>query len=416
MGDDSIPVTVLSGTLGAGKTTLLNHLLSHAGDRKLAVLVNDMGELNVDAELVAEQADAAGVAELSNGCICCELRDDLETEVMRLARSRNFDYLVVESSGISEPAPVAKLFTTGSASARYDLDALVTVVNARQFRDAFDPDEPVERAEVEDGETRPLSDLIVEQVEFCDILVVNKTDLVTDEELAGIDSTLTSVQPEAKLLASTHGQVDPDELLDTQLFDLGAVQESAGWKQALADDHGEEHDHHERGHDHHHDENHDHNHHGHRHPDEEYGVTSFVYRRRRPFHPGRFEAFLESLSENVVRSKGFFWTLGADETIYEYGQAGRAARVTIAGEWVASRPEVEQELYRMNHSDIDWDDEWGDRETRLVFIGTELDEGSLTSRLDDCLATDGELDSREEEAFESPFPTDEDGVFELVDW
>jgi G3E family GTPase len=414
MGDDSIPVTVLSGTLGAGKTTLLNHLLENAGGRRLAVLVNDMGELNVDAELVAEQATAGGVAELSNGCICCELQDDLETEVMRLARSREFDYLVVESSGISEPAPVAKLFTTGSASARYDLDALVTVVDARQFRDAFDPDEPVERAEVEEGETRPLSDLIVEQVEFCNVLVVNKTDLVTEAELADVETTLASVQPTAKRITTTHGRVDPDAILDTGLFDLGAVQESAGWKRALADDHdhGTEHDH---GDEHGAGDGHDHaDHHGHRHPDEEYGVTSFVYRRRRPFHPERFHTFLQSLPETVVRSKGFFWTAGADDLIYEYGQAGRAARVTVAGEWVASRPEVERELYRMNHSDADWDDRWGDRETRLVFIGTKLDESALTDALDDCLATDAELDG--DDKFENPFPSDEDGVFELVEW
>ncbi len=378
MNQGSIPVTILSGNLGAGKTTTLNHLLRESGDTDIAVLVNDMGEINIDAELLeggTELVADEGVAELSNGCICCELQDDLRTEVSRLAREWEFDTLVVEASGISEPAPIARLFTTESrVAARYDVDATVTVVSARQFRDFFEAGAPVERTETEDGEVRPLSDLVIEQIEFCDILLLNKCDLVDDDRLDEIEATLRALQPRAELIRTEHGRVSPDRILQRGLFDLGAVSDSAGWKQAMA--HDEDHDG-EHGHDdeHHHDSHTDAEHaHGHRHPQEAFGITSVSYRATRPLHPARLHDFFASLPDGIVRAKGTFWVAGRDDVKLEYGQAGSSARVTVAGPWIASLPEIDQDLYRSNRSESYWDEEWGDRRTQLVFIGTDVDE------------------------------------------
>ncbi|WP_458186373.1 GTP-binding protein [Haladaptatus sp. NG-WS-4] len=406
MSQGRIPVTILSGNLGAGKTTMLNHLLTES-EEKIAVLVNDMGTINVDAELIEDGTELTaedGVAELSNGCICCELQDDLRTEVSRLAREWEFDTLVVESSGISEPAPVARLFTTESrAAARYDVDTLVTVVSARQFRDFFGGGQPVERTETEDGETRPLSDLVIEQIEFCDVLVLNKCDLVTDDELDEIEATLRALQPRAELIRTEHGQVPPEKVLRRELFDLDAVGDSAGWKRAMAhtDDHSHDHDSHG-------DHEEDHPHH-HRHPEETYGVTSVAYRRTRPFHPKRLATFFETLPDGVVRAKGTFWVAGRDDLILQYSQAGSLARVETAGRWIASLPEIDQKLYRDNRSEMYWDEEWGDRETKLVFIGTDVEEESLVASLDDCLLTDAKMDA-DWATFENPFPESDDGL------
>ena len=391
--DDPIPVTIVSGPLGAGKTTLLNHLL-RTTDRRIAVLVNDMGELNVDAALLEEGAVAAdaGIAELSNGCICCELRDDLETEVVRLARSREFEHLVVESSGISEPAPVAQLFTIGSdAAAVYEVDALVTVVDAASFESLFG-DGPVERAETEGG-PRPLSDLVIEGIECCDVLVLNKCDRVDGGSLDRIEATVRELQPRARLLRTEFCEVDPEEVLGTERFDLGAMREMTAWKRARERvtqhaKHGEENGHGEHategagspGHEHDHDHGHDH-----RHPEEVYGVTSFVYRRRRPFDPGRFAALLESLPPSVIRTKGTCWVAGRDEYAMVLSQVGPVTRVEAADEWIAAAHEIERELYRENHPEMDWDEEVGDRRTELVVIGREMDESSVVAALDDCL-------------------------------
>ncbi|WP_435155902.1 GTP-binding protein [Haladaptatus sp. DFWS20] len=403
MSKGRIPVTILSGNLGAGKTTTLNHLLNESDDRDIAVLVNDMGTINVDAELIEDGTELTaenGVAELSNGCICCELQDDLRTEVSRLAREWEFDTLVVESSGISEPAPIARLFTTESrAAARYDVDTTVTLVSARQFRDFFDGDSPVERTETEDGETRPLSDLVIEQIEFCDVLVLNKCDLVTDEELDEIEATLRALQPRAELIRTEHGRVSPDKVLQRGLFDRDAVSDSAGWKRAMA---------HTGDHDHSPDHVHADHSHDHRHPEEIYGVSSVAYRRRRPFHPERLVDFFESLPDGIIRAKGTFWLAGQD-WMMEYGQAGSSARVDTAGQWIASLPEIDQKLYRNNRSDLKWDEEWGDRETKLVFIGTNFDEDTIVAELDDCLLTDEEMDA-DWAGFENPFPQSEDGL------
>ena len=391
---DAVPVTILSGSLGAGKTTLLNHLLAGAGDRDIAVLVNDMGDINVDADLVSGNTDLAvdgGVAELSNGCICCELRDDLETAVVRLARERGFDHLVVEASGISEPRPVARLFTTGSqAAARYDVASVVTVVDARQFHDAFgEQGVATRRGEADDG-TRPLSDLLVEGVEFANLVVLNKTDLVTPDELDAVEEMVRALRPDAEVVRTEHSRVDPDTVLDER-YDPTTADE-AGWKRALD---GDDHDH-DGGHAHDHD---------HAHPEAVYGVTSFTYRRRRPFHPERVRSLLADLPAAVVRSKGTCWIATGADLSYTMGQAGPSVRVEAAGPWIASLPEFERDAYRRNRSNLDWDEEWGDRRTELVFIGREMDDDALVAALDDCLLTDDEM-AADWGDFGDAFPTE----------
>lgn len=367
---DEIPVTILSGALGAGKTTLLNHLLSNV-DERVAVLVNDMGELNVDAELIAEGGAAEGIAELSNGCICCELQDDLETAVMRLARSREFDHLVVESSGISEPTPVARLFTTRSkAAAVYEVDALVTVVDAAAFHDLFAGEASLDRAEVGEGETRPLSDLLIEQAECCDVLVLNKCDLLSESELDEVEAILERLAPEARIVRTEFGGLDPAEILHTGLF-ASADAASRRVLDSADRDHAD------------HDRNHDH-----RHPDEAYGVTSVTYRRRRPFDPAALADLFASLPDELVRAKGTFWVAGNGAKL-RLGYAGRIARVTAGEPWIAARPEVERDLYRENRPDLEWHERWGDRKQALVFIGRGLDEEALEERLDSCLTDSG---------------------------
>ncbi|MFC7235258.1 CobW family GTP-binding protein [Halosegnis marinus] len=384
-----IPVTVLSGALGAGKTTTMNHLLENAGGRRIAVLVNDMGEVNVDAELIENRE--GGVAELSNGCICCDLRDDLEVEVSRLARERDFEYLVVESSGISEPAPVARQFTTGAASAPYDLDTLVTLVNAETFLDTVADGEEVETEDVRrtrtgqaerETETRPLSDLLVGQVETADVLVVNKCDLADEATLEATEELLGSLNPEARLLRTTEGAVDPGDVLGTGLFDADTTSETAAWRRAA--DHAEG-DH----------ADHDHS------PQSEYGIDSFVVRARRPVAPAAFADFVRDLPEATVRSKGTLWVAGREHA-FEYGQAGPSARVERGGQWVAAMSESRREMQRRMNPDLPWDDEHGDRRTELVFIGREQDEEAIRAAFEACLVAPGT------EPDADPFPTDDE--------
>jgi G3E family GTPase len=377
---DRIPVTVLSGYLGAGKTTLVNHLLANPGEREIAVIVNDMGEINIDAELLADDADnddendESGIVDLSNGCICCRLQDDLLTEAKRLVDSREFDYLVVEASGISEPIPIARALTVGTEEAAVDprelfgLDTMVTVLDTYGFWKEFDagssvPDEP--------DPTRPLADVLVDGIEFCDVLLLNKCDMVSDDVLNEIETVVARLGPRAEVIRTTYSEIDPGKIVDTGTFDFEEATRAPGWKHELADG-DEASDHAGAGH------GHDHAHAHGESAAEAHGVSSFVYRESRPFHPERFDAWLDEWSGDVIRAKGFFYLAGRQEAVMGLSRAGRSVQAGPLGEWGEETPE-----------------------TKLVFIGTDIDEDEMIEALEDCLATDEEINSK---SIADPFP------------
>jgi G3E family GTPase len=366
----SIPITLVSGPLGAGKTTLVNRLLNDPGDRRIAVVVNDMGEVNVDAELLDRETDD-GVIDLSNGCICCRLQDDLVTEVTRLADERSFDYLVVEASGISEPIPIARTLTVGTddrkLSDRFRLDTTVSVVDAYGFWKAFDPAESL--PDSAPSPERPLTEVLVDQIEFCDVLLLNKCDMVPDGELDAIEGAIRELQPRAEIHRTTYSEVGPSAVLDTGRFDFEEAKRQQGWKRALGAAEADESEANDHSHDH-----------GDRPAAAAHGVDSFVYRRERPFHPERFDDWLDQWEGEIVRMKGFAWVTSRPETVLGVSQAGPAVQAGPIGEWGDDDPE-----------------------TRLVLIGRHLDADAITATLDDCLveeSTDGASPATD------PFPRD----------
>ena len=375
-----LPVTVLSGFLGAGKTTVLNHILTNREGLKVAVIVNDMSEINIDAATVQNEISfnraEEKLVEMSNGCICCTLREDLLLEINRLAQEGKYDYLVIESTGISEPLPVAETFTFAdeegvSLSDIAKLDTMVTVVDALNFLKDYDEAKSLQEVGESLGEEdeRSVADLLVEQVEFADVLLISKTDLVSDDDLARLKGILRTLNTDALQIPIENGKVPVKDVLATGRFDFEKAQQAPGWLKEMRGEHVPE--------------------------TEEYGISSFSYVARRPFHPEKFYNFLHSkeIAGKLVRSKGFFWLATRPHFAGSWSQAGGMARYGAAGLfWNAvPREQWPDDPDYLKAIQAQWVEPFGDMRQELVFIGQGLDKDDIIARLDDCLLTEEQV-------------------------
>ena len=427
-----VPITLLTGYLGAGKTTLINHVLTNQEGYKVAVIVNDIGEINIDAELIQKGGVVAegsnDLVPLSNGCICCTLNVDLMKQIVELIKSGKFDYILIEASGICEPLPIAQsIYALQEQTKAYGipqicrLDNLVTVVDAARLVYEFGSGDSLVKDDIEEND---IENLLVQQIEFCNTIIINKVDCVEKEELEKVKKVVRALQPNAKIIETNYAKVDVKDILDTNSFDFEKVATSAGWVQELEREdnehededghhheheheheehhhhecnHGEdeecEHCHHEHDHEHHHEHGHHHHHHDHNHEDghghqEEYGIATFVYARRKPFNRDKFEQYVNfKWRSNIIRCKGIIWFSDENSMSYVFEQAGNQMQLGEAGLWIASAPEKDKEIMRKENPEVfkNWDDEVGDRIIKLVFIGKDLEKDQIKKELDEIL-------------------------------
>lgn len=414
MKNNTTPVLLLTGYLGSGKTTLLNRILNNRRGIKFAVIVNDIGEVNIDADLI-EKGGIVGkkddnLVALQNGCICCTLKMDLVEQLRDVVSQHRFDYIVIEASGICEPAPIAQTIcsipTMGAEYVRDGIpvvDSIVTVVDALRMKDEFAGGNNLLRPNLDEDD---IENLVIQQIEFCNIILLNKASEVSPDELSRIHGIIRALQPKAEIIECDYCDVDFDKLLYTNMFDFDKVATSAAWIDEIEnhheedydeehdDDHDEDHDHdedeHHDGEHHHHDS--DHHHHHHHHHDEgeaeEYGIGTFVYYRRKPMNIGRFDDFVaRQWPSSVIRAKGICWFVSEPDTCYLFEQAGKQVSLRDSGQWYATMPDEELWEFMQRNPDLqrDWDDHYGDRMQKLVFIGQNLDREAIAAALDKCL-------------------------------
>ena len=409
MSKKKVPITLLCGYLGAGKTTLLNRVLTNQKGYKVAVIVNDIGEVNVDERLISKEAkitDSSSLVPLTNGCICCTLKSDLVQQIENLINTGKFDYIMIEASGVCEPMPIAQAIQqieTGK------IDNVVGVVDASRLVDEFDEGKSLLKKDIEEED---IESLLIQQIEFCSTLIVNKRDLVTDEQMKMVRAVINKIQPTVKVFETTKCDIPVEEVIGTDRFDFETVYASAGWVKALEehdkeeDDDDDDHDEHKHDHDHeehehhdHDDDDHDHNHeeghhhhhhHEHKHEGEsedEYGIGSFVYYRRRPFNRIKLDEYASKWPRNIIRSKGVIWFSDEEDMAYVLETSGRQIQAGYSGNWLASCPPEEQKRVLAEEPEMkkDWDEKVGDRMIKMVIIGRHLDKEEISKALDSCL-------------------------------